>query len=752
METVIPAGLERSRGLWTRSRAFLRDSFGTSGGIVLQDHLKNLRLFEVDAMSTKSYENGLESSRSFYKTTDKATLNYLKNHDPHLPHSINTLHLQNPYRSSQRLEGFTSREKNLKTMYRSRDSTLRSRYNKNLLAGRETVAAQVLDNHEEKGQSSTKEEIQTCFKTFSARANQYCVNSSLHGLRYVGDPKLSITERIFWMITFTVAVITASYYIWFLYQKWMSAPIIISLSPEPIALTEFPFPSVTICNMNNAKKSEATRIGEGSDLREKLLLDDVCDTENSTGPFDLDEGTIKWKNMLRFMINEGTGVLALNLKWKRKLINNLLQVSQPCTDMLYYCQWHGNQTDCEKIFNPTMTDEGICCNFNSVHRKHLFYNPYEVDDKNLSNIPRRDWSDLNITFPFNSSDWNPEDGYDLDVQPDTIPWRPYGAGQFYGLTLVLDADIKEYYCSSTASVGFKVGSRTVVKGYAGFRLRVIASFISSCSIKLVMLLHNPVETPKIADFAFAVTPGEETRVIVTPRISTASRTILSIPQRKRKCFFTSERKLRYYRTYTQRNCVLECEANFTQKICHCVQYYMPKSSNTPICGKKDDQCATNARRAMEVKLYDDDTGINVLNISETPSCNCWPGCFEINYNVEISQSKLLSSFKVADQYIKKSPKYFSENMAVVHLFFVDSQFTKFVKNELFGFTEFLSSTGGLLGLFMGFSFLSVMEILYFATLHLWCRLQEEKNPPRRTVLQVHPLDQTQKRIVYPFAQ
>lgn len=92
-----------------------------------------------------------------------------------------------------------------------------------------------------------------------------------------------------------------------------------------------------------------------------------------------------------------------------------------------------------------------------------------------------------------------------------------------------------------------------------------------------MLLHNPVETPKIAEFAFTVTPGEETRVIITPRIMTANPSIISIPLRKRKCFFTFERKLRYYRTYTQKNCVLECEANFTQKICQCVQYYMPSN-------------------------------------------------------------------------------------------------------------------------------------------------------------------------------
>jgi len=42
------------------------------------------------------------------------------------------------------------------------------------------------------------------------------------------------------------------------------------------------------------------------------------------------------------------------------------------------------------------------------------------------------------------------------MSPDVIPWRPYGAGLTYGLTLALDVDINEYYCSSTAGAGFKV--------------------------------------------------------------------------------------------------------------------------------------------------------------------------------------------------------------------------------------------------------------------------------------------------------
>ncbi|XP_078032975.1 pickpocket protein 28 [Augochlora pura] len=625
--------------------------------------------------------------------TDKTTLNYLRTHDPNAPYSINTVHLQNPYKPPQRLEGFSTRGNSkirpmsVKIKYRSRDTTLRSKYKKSGSLMRDFAAGQHSDHDNDKTLRKS-ENVKQCLKNLEIKAalEQYCTNTSLHGLRYVGDSNLTIGERIFWMIAFTLAVLAASYYIWILYRKWVSTPIIISLSPESVALDEFPFPSVTVCNMNNAKKSEAARINAGQDRRKKLLLDDRCsNTEANFSAYDLDESAITWNNMLHFTIN----------------------VSQSCTEMLHVCQWRGNVTDCEKLFNPTLTDEGMCCNFNSVDKKYLFYNA-------------QDWPDLNNTFPFNSIDWNPETGYEGNLHTESLPWRPYGAGQFYGLTLVLDADIAEYYCSSTASVGFK------------------------------MLLHNPVETPKIAEYAFAITPGEETRIIVTPRISTASQSIISIPLRKRKCFFISERKLRYYRTYTQRNCVLECEANYTQKNCNCVQYYMPKSSNTPICEKKDDQCAHETRLAMEVKLYEDDGSISPLNVTGTPSCNCYPGCFEINYNVEISQSKIIPNIDMADFFVKKDKEYFSKNMAVVHLFLVESQFTKFVKNELFGFTEFLSSTGGLLGLFMGFSFMSLVEIGYFVILRFWCRISKNSRTSH-SVLHVHPLD-TNKNVIYPFVQ
>lgn len=52
----------------------------------------------------------------------------------------------------------------------------------------------------------------------------------------------------------------AVYYISNIYTKWKSSPVIISFSPFDADLSSVPFPAITICNMNQAKRSEAERI------------------------------------------------------------------------------------------------------------------------------------------------------------------------------------------------------------------------------------------------------------------------------------------------------------------------------------------------------------------------------------------------------------------------------------------------------------------------------------------------------------
>lgn len=68
-------------------------------------------------------------------------------------------------------------------------------------------------------------------------------------------------------------------------------------------------------------------------------------------------------------------------------------------------------------------------------------------------------------------------------------------------------------------------------------------------------------------------------------------------------------------------------------------------------------------------------------------------------------------------------------MSFLQVFFKGNQFITMERNELYGNSDFLGSVGGLLGLFVGFSFLSFLEIIYFLTLRLFVnmRLYGKKN-------------------------
>jgi acid-sensing ion channel, other len=50
------------------------------------------------------------------------------------------------------------------------------------------------------------------------------------------------------------------------------------------------------------------------------------------------------------------------------------------------------------------------------------------------------------------------------------------------------------------------------------------------------------------------------------------------------------------------------------------------------------------------------------------------------------------------------------------LYFSEELFTSLRRSELYGGTDFLANCGGILGLFMGFSFLSLLEVIYFFTI------------------------------------
>jgi hypothetical protein len=131
--------------------------------------------------------------------------------------------------------------------------------------------------------------------------------------------------RAFWALSFTLAVIASIYFILNLFERYWENPVIMSLTPTTIKLSDIPFPAVTICNMNNLRRSKGVnilrryifrannlfnihtkvknwvfRFLRGSTL-ERTLLKDFCDSDQEVDKNDTEAS--KWAEIKQFMVN-----------------------------------------------------------------------------------------------------------------------------------------------------------------------------------------------------------------------------------------------------------------------------------------------------------------------------------------------------------------------------------------------------------------------------------------------------------------
>uniref|UniRef100_A0A182VZA7 Pickpocket n=1 Tax=Anopheles minimus TaxID=112268 RepID=A0A182VZA7_9DIPT len=489
--------------------------------------------------------------------------------------------------------------------------------------------------------------------TFTENLREYCLNTTIHGLKYIGTVSLTLCERAYFFLTFLVVTACSVYFISKVYIKWQSSPIIIGLNPIATHIKNIPFPAVTICNMNQVRKEAAERIEEHT--LEQTVLQSICSID---GDFNVTQYEGKW-----------TAVKKL-----------LLSATQPCSGMLKACRYAKQTEKCSEIFQSVFTDEGLCCTFNTLDTVYMFRNATapNIFPEEVSSGSGR----------FRPILWTPEKGYEEQPSNSTYPRVIAGTGVTMGLAIVLDANVSDYFCSSTSSTGFKI------------------------------IFHSPTETPKITDYAQYIPVGSENRVIITPKINDAADQIRKVAQTQRQCVFASEANLSYYSVYSRNNCELECEAKLILENCGCVLYYLPKLyEDTKICSRANARCYEQIRSSI------------AFTANTSLSCTCLPGCFEISYIPDVTTAELqVGKFGIRETLLDnvKDEQYARNNLALIYIFVKDTYYRSFTKGELVGFTDFLSNVGGLLGLFLGFSIISLIEVIYYMTLRPYCARRKQK--------------------------
>ncbi|XP_037931939.1 pickpocket protein 28-like [Teleopsis dalmanni] len=354
-----------------------------------------------------------------------------------------------------------------------------------------------------------------------------------------------------------------------------------------------------------------------------------------------------------------------------------LQVSQPCHKMVVGCRFAGSELNCSQVFHPIVTDEGLCCVFNMLHPKFMYIgeNPFVV---------KRFSTDTNVPV-----DWYAERGYPKDLSKDLnfFPRTTPGVGESLGLSITLDVQYDEYYCSSGNSVGFKIA------------------------------IHSPNESPNVLETGVLVAPGRETKLRIRPEKIETDQHLRTVKKKYRHCLFHNEGRLKYFAHYTQRNCEMECIAEMVLQHCGCISFYMPKVyENVTICSIYKNSCVE------KVRLRKDPTIESCID-------KCYPSCYDLTFYVDVFTAIISHyGFEIVNQKVEDFDHiYVEKNIGVVNMYFKENSFRSHLQTEFIGISDFLSNVGGLMGLFLGFSFISIAEFFYFAIMRPCRSLLKRKN-------------------------
>lgn len=194
-------------------------------------------------------------------------------------------------------------------------------------------------------------------------------------------------------------------------------------------------------------------------------------------------------------------------------------------------------------------------------------------------------------------------------------------------------------------------------------------------------LHAPNDFPWPSKKFIRVSKDKDVALEIKPLLTTSSPRLRNYTPEQRNCYFEDERYLKYFKAYTQSNCKLECLTNFTLQSCGCVKFSMPrdKSAKTKVCDLSKIDCWSKAEKLFfQKELAGESHETSGENKGKT-SCNCMLSCTTIRYEAITSQET------AKNEYLS------------VSFYFSETEFNMLYRVERFGFTDFISGCGGILG-------------------------------------------------------
>lgn len=315
-------------------------------------------------------------------------------------------------------------------------------------------------------------------------------------------------------------------------------------------------------------------------------------------------------------------------------IAGIYSLSKDIYATMFVCRWYLGIVRCDKKFIPIMIEEGICFAFNAVNASEVYTDELvAVFLHHMLNhisiwiflvlkfkcFSRIDSKMIHIDYHFGRipklQNWSMEGGYSNEfiygaqnLEDDKFGRNEYPIrfGQA-GLAAAFSIEVKRGDDIYNKNRPKKPKCESLNRGF-----------------KVALIV--PGEALQMSKNFIYVSYDEDTFIAIKSKFITTSNGLRSYTPQQRRCFFNSERRLRFYRVYSQSSCEVECLTNFTKIECECVKFSMPRDKNTKICGAASIKCC----QAAEKKLATEAEPFR-------SKCNCLPACTSIEYTLEINR-------------------------------------------------------------------------------------------------------------------
>ncbi|XP_048724677.1 acid-sensing ion channel 4 isoform X1 [Caretta caretta] len=243
-------------------------------------------------------------------------------------------------------------------------------------------------------------------------------------------------------------------------------------------------------------------------------------------------------------------------------------------------------------------------------------------------------------------------------------------GRGNGLELMLDVQQEEYLpiWRETNETSFEAGIRVQI--------------------------HSQEEPPYIHQLGFGVSPGFQTFV------SCQEQRLTYLPQPWGSCRASvpGEQILPGYEGYSIAACRLQCEKEAVVSSCQCRMVHMP--GNESICSPNVYiECAD---QTLDAALED-----------PQERCSCPTPCNLTRYGKEISMVRIPNkgSARYLARKYHRNETYIRENFLVLDIFFEALNYEAIEQKKAYELAGLLGDIGGQMGLFIGASVLTILEIL-----------------------------------------